>query len=110
MKIFFIVIIILIIAGIFFYLKNPSVQPITRNTTPSGTVTPTVKVTFSYAFPVDNFFQRLTKKPFGIYVTPKNSPVKPEKFLVTAGRYILVCHCASTAYVPKEETGAEAYC
>lgn len=30
--------------------------------------------------PVSDFQTRVTKKPFGIYVTPKNSPVSPEKF------------------------------
>lgn len=27
-----------------------------------------------------NAINRVTKKPFGIYITPKNSPVSPEKF------------------------------
>jgi hypothetical protein len=30
--------------------------------------------------PLDRAGERVTKKPFGIYITPKNSPVKPEKF------------------------------
>lgn len=30
--------------------------------------------------PVDGFLQRITKKPFGIYITPATSPVQPEKF------------------------------
>ncbi|PLX25225.1 hypothetical protein C0580_02970 [Candidatus Parcubacteria bacterium] len=30
--------------------------------------------------PIANFNERITKKPFGIYITPKNSPVQPEKF------------------------------
>ncbi len=30
--------------------------------------------------PLDRSGERITKKPFGIYITPKNSPVKPEKF------------------------------
>lgn len=30
--------------------------------------------------PIDQFRIRITKKPFGIYVTPQNSPVSPEKF------------------------------
>lgn len=30
--------------------------------------------------PLDNWQQRITKKPFGIYITPDNSPVRPEKF------------------------------
>lgn len=30
--------------------------------------------------PVTGFFDRITKKPFGIYITPKTSPIQPEKF------------------------------
>ncbi len=30
--------------------------------------------------PVDQFFQRITQKTFGQYITPQNSPVQPEKF------------------------------
>jgi hypothetical protein len=31
-------------------------------------------------WPISNASSRVTKKPFGIYVTPQNSPVSPEKF------------------------------
>lgn len=30
--------------------------------------------------PINNFQERVTKKPFGIYITPENSPIAPEKF------------------------------
>lgn len=30
--------------------------------------------------PLDNWRQRVTKKPFGIYIEPQTSPVQPEKF------------------------------
>ena len=30
--------------------------------------------------PIDEFKERITKKPFGIYITPQNSPAQPEKF------------------------------
>jgi hypothetical protein len=30
--------------------------------------------------PIKEFSSRITKKPFGIYITPKNSPVQPERF------------------------------
>jgi len=30
--------------------------------------------------PVNQFFARITKKPFGVYITPETSPVQPEKF------------------------------
>jgi len=31
--------------------------------------------------PIDNWSERTTKKPFGIYITPKNSPISPERFI-----------------------------
>lgn len=34
-----------------------------------------------YVFPVEEFEKRITKKTFGMYVTPSNSPVKPERFI-----------------------------
>jgi len=34
----------------------------------------------SLAFPIKDFKQRITKKPFGIHITKENSPVKPERF------------------------------
>src|SRR3989344_7022766 len=30
--------------------------------------------------PIAEFSQRITKKPFGIYITPETSPVHPDKF------------------------------
>lgn len=33
-----------------------------------------------FTLPTQNFFSRVTKKPFGIHVSPNSSPVKPEKF------------------------------
>lgn len=30
--------------------------------------------------PISNALSRITKKPFGIYITPKTSPVQPERF------------------------------
>ncbi|PIR06540.1 MAG: hypothetical protein COV55_03365 [Candidatus Komeilibacteria bacterium CG11_big_fil_rev_8_21_14_0_20_36_20] len=30
--------------------------------------------------PVTEFKTRITKKPFGIYITPENSPIQPERF------------------------------
>ena len=32
------------------------------------------------AAPIADFKARITKKPFGIYITPQNSPVQPERF------------------------------
>lgn len=66
----------------------------TVNTPPPATPTDTVPtppeptntniaettLTASVVIPIVDFFNRITKKPFGIYITPKTSPVQPEKF------------------------------
>jgi len=33
-----------------------------------------------YSLPITDFYNRVTKKPFGIYITPQTSPIQPEKF------------------------------
>ncbi|MFC1655838.1 M23 family metallopeptidase [Patescibacteria group bacterium] len=33
-----------------------------------------------FQYPIDKFPERVTVKPFGIYITPENSPVQPERF------------------------------
>lgn len=33
-----------------------------------------------FSAPLDRAGERITKKPFGLFVTPQNSPVQPEKF------------------------------
>jgi len=34
----------------------------------------------NFVFPISNALERVTKKSFGTYVTPENSPVQPERF------------------------------
>jgi len=34
----------------------------------------------TWVAPIDRADERVTKKPFGIFITPENSPVQPEKF------------------------------
>jgi len=41
---------------------------------------PSSQIFNDLALPVGQFKQRITKKPFGLYVSPNNSPVRPEKF------------------------------
>lgn len=36
--------------------------------------------TTSFVDPIDDFKNRITKKPFGIFITPETSPVQPDKF------------------------------
>ena len=43
---------------------------------PSATRAPVASLTI----PVPEFYSRITKKTFGTYVTPQNSPVSPERF------------------------------
>ena len=54
----------------------PTPEVNTNTVTPAITPTPTPSV----VVPMADFFNRVTKKPFGIYITPKTSPVQPEKF------------------------------
>ena len=41
---------------------------------------PPIQTQNTFAFPIDQFKERITKKPFGIYITPQNSPISPERF------------------------------
>ena len=74
------ILLLLVIPVLFgFYLinsdstNNPplSNQIITPSPTPNQS---------KYFLPINNFYSRITKKPFGIYITPQTSPVSPEKF------------------------------
>ncbi len=75
------VIILCLIALRSFYKPNnteTTVQTINLTSPlPSNTGTTTLSILFP---PVTNFKERVTKKPFGIYITPQNSPIQPERF------------------------------
>ena len=53
-------------------------QPST-STSPNGQ-TPEISTPSVFVPPIDNWEARVTKKPFGIYITPQTSPVQPERF------------------------------
>jgi len=89
--------IVVIIAGVFVYLgmnkfkqakKNSTVsQPVPAQTKPAESsialpvASPSAEPQISkLAEPVKDFRSRITKKFFGTYITPQNSPVQPEKF------------------------------
>lgn len=57
------------------YYKTPS----TSIPTPSINTNPNIE-TQALSLPIADFKARVTKKPFGIYITPQNSPVRPERF------------------------------
>lgn len=50
------------------------------NTAPTNSTTTPEKPTATLAEPIAEFQKRITKKRFGTYVSPKNSPVQPERF------------------------------
>jgi len=75
---FLIIILVLAIGGVFYrkLTSNPVPTPISTNST---TLVSQTKIS-ALDFPIDRFKERITKKPFGIYVSPTNSPVSPEIF------------------------------
>lgn len=92
-----VVVIIMALISFYFYQKNHKIATI-QNTPASSQITasqistpatttniiiePTLSQTQTNALakPVVDFKARITKKPFGIYITPETSPVQPEKF------------------------------
>lgn len=52
--------------------------PAVNQTVPSNASATVSKPMLVY--PISDYPSRVTKKPFGIYITPKNSPVQPERF------------------------------
>lgn len=55
----------------------PTSQTAIPTETPVATTPPKVN---ALADPVADFKSRVTKKPFGIYITHQNSPIQPERF------------------------------
>ncbi|MEI6266602.1 MAG: M23 family metallopeptidase [bacterium] len=59
--------------------SSPSVTPmLTPTPTPIPTTTSNIG---TLGEPISNSLSRITKKPFGIYVTPTESPIQPENFI-----------------------------
>lgn len=81
-KILTVIITAVLIVGLFlfaakYFQPKPAIlnQPLVINNGPKP-----VKTQPLLALPVSEALKRVTKKPFGLYVAPNNSPVKPEKF------------------------------
>lgn len=51
-----------------------------NDTDSAGTTQQPIVSTPAVSPPIDDFSSRITKKPFGIFITPDNSPVDPERF------------------------------
>lgn len=74
---------------LFYFLRQKSRQntngAIVSSPSPTTTITPTVTPTATnqsgqFTYPINEFTTRITKKLFGIYITPQNSPIQPERF------------------------------
>ena len=86
----FIVISIFLIIGIVYVLHDMSIvsETVVQNDSVEDIVEePLEKVVQSIEeekylpdVPLDQYEERMTKKPFGIFITPENSPVSPERF------------------------------
>ena len=62
-------------------IKIPKADNQTNQNTTQTTKTEQIKHAESQVIaPVKEFEQRITKKPFGIFITPQTSPVQPERF------------------------------
>jgi murein DD-endopeptidase MepM/ murein hydrolase activator NlpD len=57
----------------------PSPAPSATNTPPQANL-PATTAAAQLTLPLDRAAERMTKKFYGTYVTPKNSPVSPERF------------------------------
>lgn len=79
MKIIFVIISLILIVIVYdnFFSHHLIQSPVIVKNIPTNS--PTL-IPDKLAEPIDEFKKRITKKSFGIYVTPQNSPVSPEKF------------------------------
>jgi murein DD-endopeptidase MepM/ murein hydrolase activator NlpD len=79
------IILLVLIVGLFLYLNQKyqviSTQPSKPNFQAQNQgkldVLPKISVLVD---PIAQFQERITKKPFGIYITPQTSPIQPERF------------------------------
>jgi murein DD-endopeptidase MepM/ murein hydrolase activator NlpD len=77
-------ILVIILAALSFIDNKKKTNKVTNTPTPSVTQVPTSTLsptsTPNFIPPLDKAKARVTKKQFGTYITPQNSPVQPEKF------------------------------
>ena len=79
---------ILAVSGILLFLltgyfwvrneKSPDIEEKNSETEKTGTIK--TEINQKPIEPIREFEKRITKKPFGIFITPENSPVQPERF------------------------------
>lgn len=70
--------IVSVVLGIFFLKNKNSTNNETENITTNTSAEITKVVEKNY--PIAEFEKRITKKNFGDYITPKTSPIQPERF------------------------------
>jgi murein DD-endopeptidase MepM/ murein hydrolase activator NlpD len=58
----------------------PQISPTFSTPTESPVSSAPAITPAAFVEPVQDFVQRVTKKPFGLFVDPNNSPVQPERF------------------------------
>jgi murein DD-endopeptidase MepM/ murein hydrolase activator NlpD len=61
-------------------LNKINSEPVVNENVNAKAVVNTNTIISEFVPPLDRPAERLTKKPFGIYITPKTSPVQPERF------------------------------
>lgn len=61
-------------------IKPQSKTSLSLPSAPTVTTSTALTINNSFAWPINKASERITKKPFGIKVSPTNSPVQPEKF------------------------------
>lgn len=80
-KIFIILAIILVALMTFWFLSKKTEAPIIeKSLEKKSELTLTKSIKTDYNIPLSSAEKRITKKPFGILISPQNSPISPEKF------------------------------
>lgn len=91
MKIFLVTLLILtiILGGAIFFFVNYQKNKMPQQVVPSQTATSDAanitnpqkdQMIAGFQAPLTRSIERVSKKPFGIFISPQNSPVQPEKF------------------------------
>ncbi|OGZ31968.1 MAG: hypothetical protein A2V69_03615 [Candidatus Portnoybacteria bacterium RBG_13_40_8] len=80
-KIILLILVILTAFGLVIYLgknkQNSQMQE--QNNNPPQNI-PESNDSEKFSSPIDRWSERITKKPFGIYISPNSSPIQPEHF------------------------------
>jgi murein DD-endopeptidase MepM/ murein hydrolase activator NlpD len=79
-KIFYLTLILGFISGGCGMANKFTSAPAASTTPPSSNLNPVSRTTAPLAEPISGGLSRVTKKAFGLYVSPGHSPVSPEKF------------------------------